>query len=367
LLGLGAQFGPQLALEGRLGAGETLVDPELGIGGGRGAAAGLLQQQHVQLAGDPPGDLGLDRGEVFGSEFMPAGPQILGGRRVGDPHVDPQHPGAAALRAAGDDIFKAPFGLARKVAQDPALVGDRLERQPAAVAQQVGDEVVGEGFHQILLLGIARQIAQRCHRDADARQQTRPGQPRRPRGGYRELLPSSCSVGRAAVSDAIPRAKPRTLGHAAARIVLGDTARARQLVGERLGLGIGGNPELALEGLGAALILAQRLAAAPGARIGAHQSTLAKLRKRVERHQPAAGLDGGIGLAGGILRGGQPLQDVANQGERAVALGRQPFLKGLRIDVKIGQEFATVQIGRSLQLGSVLRALRLASALNSVA
>ena len=43
LLGLGAQFGPQLALEGVLGAGQALVDPELGIGGGGGTAAGLLQ------------------------------------------------------------------------------------------------------------------------------------------------------------------------------------------------------------------------------------------------------------------------------------------------------------------------------------
>jgi hypothetical protein len=133
-------------------------------------------------------------------------------------------------------------------------------------------------------------------------------------------------------------------------------------VSQRLGLGIGGNPEFALEGLGAALILAQRLAAPPGTRIGAHQRTLAKLGERVERHQPAAGLDGGIALAGGILRGGQPLQDVANQCQGAVALGRQPFLKGLRIDVKIGQEFAAVQIGRRLQLGSVLRARQLLKA-----
>jgi hypothetical protein len=179
LLGLGAQFGPQLPLEGRVRAGQTLIDPELGIGGDRGAAAGLLQEQHVQLAGDPPGDLGLDRGEVFGSEFMPTGPQIFGGCRVGDPHVDPQHPGAAALGAAGDHVFEASLGPAGEVAQDPPLVGDRLERQPAAVAQQVGDQVVGEGFHQILLLGIARQIAQRRHRHADARQQAGPCQPRR--------------------------------------------------------------------------------------------------------------------------------------------------------------------------------------------
>ncbi len=168
--------------------------------------------------------------------------------------------------------------------------------------------------------------------------------------------PRAGALGGAARRGAVAVVGPGTLGRTAARVGLGDTARARHLVGQRLGLGIGGNPELALEGLGAALILTQRLAAPPGARIGAHQSALAKLGERVERHQPAAGLDGGIALAGGILRRGQPLQDVANQGERAVALGRQPFLKGLRIDVKIGQEFAAVQIGRSLQLGSVLRA-----------
>ena len=136
-------------------------------------------------------------------------------------------------------------------------------------------------------------------------------------------------MGSEAVAPTKPRAEPGTLGHAAARIGLCGSARARHLAGERLGLVIGGDPELALQGLGAALVLAQRLAAAPGARIGAHQGALTKLGERVERHQPAAGLDRGIGLAGGILRGGQPLQDVANQGKRAVALGRQPFLKGL--------------------------------------
>ena len=71
--------------------------------------------------------------------------------------------------------------------------------------------------------------------------------------------------------------------------------------------------------------------------------------------QPAAGLDGGIGFAGGILRRGQALQDLTNQRQRAVALGRQPFLKGLRVDIEIGQKLAAVQLSRRLQLGLLRR------------
>jgi hypothetical protein len=65
-------------------------------------------------------------------------------------------------------------------------------------------------------------------------------------------------------------------------------------------------------------------------------------------------LNGRIVLPGVILLCGQPVQHVANNGERAVALRRQPFLKGLRVDVKIGEEFATVQVSRPLQLGPLL-------------
>src|SRR6516164_7360568 len=68
----------------------------------------------------------------------------------------------------------------------------------------------------------------------------------------------SGAAGSQAVGQAKPpAAKPATLGRATARLALGGAAGARHLVGQRLGLGIGGNPELALEGLGAALVLAQ--------------------------------------------------------------------------------------------------------------
>ena len=52
----------------------------------------------------------------------------------------------------------------------------------------------------------------------------------------------------------------------------------------------------------------------------------------------------------GTLRGGQALQDIADQRHGAVALSRQPILKGLRIDIEIGQKLAAVQIRRRLQL-----------------
>src|SRR5205814_8222135 len=39
----------------------------------------------------------------------------------------------------------------------------------------------------------------------------------------------------------------------------------------------------------------------------------------------------------------------------AAALCRQPFMKGLRVDVEICKEFTPIQIGRRLQLGPVRR------------
>jgi hypothetical protein len=90
-------------------------------------------------------------------------------------------------------------------------------------------------------------------------------------------------------------------------------------------------------------------------RIGAYQRALSELGERVERYQPAPGLDGGLMLARRILCCRQPLQDIADHGERPVALGREPLLKWLGIDVEIGEKFATVQLGRRLQVRALLR------------
>ena len=59
-------------------------------------------------------------------------------------------------------------------------------------------------------------------------------------------------------------------------------------------------------------------------------------------------------LSGSVVRRGQTVQDIANNGERAVPLGGQPFLKRFGIDVEVGQEFAPIETGRRLQLRSPL-------------
>ena len=79
------------------------------------------------------------------------------------------------------------------------------------------------------------------------------------------------------------------------------------------------------------------------------------LGERIECHQSVPGLDSGFKLARGILLRGQPVQDIANDGERAVALRREPFLKGFRIEVEFGQKLATIGISRSLQVAPVRR------------
>src|SRR5262245_33183969 len=48
------------------------------------------------------------------------------------------------------------------------------------------------------------------------------------------------------------------------------------------------------------------------------------------------------------------MQDIANDGEGAVPLGRQPFLKWLRVDIEIRQKLTAIEARRRLQLGSPL-------------
>jgi hypothetical protein len=66
-------------------------------------------------------------------------------------------------------------------------------------------------------------------------------------------------------------------------------------------------------------------------------------------------LDSGFELVRVILLRNQSVQDIANDGERAVALRREPFLKGLRVEVQIGQKLATVGVNCGLQFGPVRR------------
>ena len=83
-------------------------------------------------------------------------------------------PGRAALGAAGDNVVVSALGRPAAVARRAALVSQRLQREPAPVPKKIGNEVVGKGFHQILLVGIAGQVAHRRDGHGNVRQQTGP-------------------------------------------------------------------------------------------------------------------------------------------------------------------------------------------------
>src|SRR5215471_18809868 len=80
----------------------------------------------MKFAGNPPGDPRLNRSKVIRLEFVPAGPEIFGGGRVGDPHVHTQKPRRAALRAPGDDVIEPAFGRASAIAQRGSFVFQRF-------------------------------------------------------------------------------------------------------------------------------------------------------------------------------------------------------------------------------------------------
>ena len=135
----------------------------------------------MDLAGDLPGDPGLDRPQLFGIELVTSRPAVFRGRRVGDLDVDAQGAGPAALGAAGDEysISASPARPASRSAWRSIRARPPPAPAPAgAMAQQIGHEVFGERLHQILLLGVPGQIAHRRHGDGDARQQARPAHPR---------------------------------------------------------------------------------------------------------------------------------------------------------------------------------------------
>ena len=117
----------------------------------------------MEFSRNPSGDPRLDRSEVLGLEFVPARPKELRGCRIRYSHIHPQQAGRAGLGAAGDDVIIAAFGYPVAVVRRITIVSQRLQGKPASVPKQVGDEVVGKGLHQILLVGIAGQVAHWCN------------------------------------------------------------------------------------------------------------------------------------------------------------------------------------------------------------
>ena len=124
----------------------------------------MLQDEEMKLAGDLPRNVGLYRPKFVRIKLISAGPTIFGCRSVGNLHIDAEHRRAAPLSAPGYDIFY--FWIARPRRDiDPRLVCDEREGHPATAAHKIGDQIVGKGFHHILLTLVAGQIAQR--RDAN--------------------------------------------------------------------------------------------------------------------------------------------------------------------------------------------------------
>ena len=178
-LRLGGHFGRDPTLDRSRRPGKTLIDPELATGCRHGTAARLLQDEEVKLSRDLPGNLGLDRFEVFRIKLIPIRPAIFRGHRVADLHVDPERRRDRCVGRFRSRHIRFPDCLAVPDHRTAACSsGDPGERQPAAVAKEIGDEIVGKRFHQVLLIGIAGQVAHRRDSHCNIRQHTRPLQPR---------------------------------------------------------------------------------------------------------------------------------------------------------------------------------------------
>jgi hypothetical protein len=306
----------------------------------------------VKLSRDLAGNLGLDRFEIFRIKLVPVRPAVFRRHRVGDLHVHPERRRAAALSASGNDVLDFWIAYPRRDVERPPLLCDPRERQPAAVAQEIGDEIVSKGFNQILLAVVTCQITQRSDSHCNIRQHTRPFWPRFI--GDRRQVPD-CGLGRKSGKDVRQsgRVTIRHLGRAAGSGALTGRARTRYLVGERLGFGVRSDSKFALQDFGAGAVLPQRFRPPPRMRIGADQGALTNLRKRVEGRQSTRRLDRRIMLARLVLQCRQALQDAANKVERAIPLGCEPFLEGLGVDHEVSQKFAAIQLRSREQLGTV--------------
>lgn len=122
-------------------------------------------------------------------------------------------------------------------------------------------------------------------------------------------------------------------------------SRARDIIRQRLSLGIGRDAEFTFQDFGAGPVLPQRFRPPPGTRVGANQRALPNFRERVKTCETTRRLNRRIVLTCLVLQGGQALQDSADKIERAVSFRREPFLERLGIDYEIGEKFAPVQFG----------------------
>jgi len=129
----------------------------------------------MQFTRNPANDLRLDRSGFLGNELVAASPEVLGGGRIGDPNIDPQHPWIAALGAAGYEICDI---SARLLGEAGWLARHALQYEPMTLARKVSDEVIGESVQTSFLISVAGQIAEWRDPYGQRRQQTMPWQRR---------------------------------------------------------------------------------------------------------------------------------------------------------------------------------------------
>jgi hypothetical protein len=114
---------------------------------------------------------------------------------------------------------------------------------------------------------------------------------------------------------------------------------------ELAGLGLGLDPELALEGGEALLVLAEGAPAAAEAEVEAHKGAVDGLLGGVEGEEAKAGLEGGLESAGVALEGEEAGEGLLGELAEALALGEEPLLEGGGGDAEAGEEVAAVEGG----------------------
>ena len=120
---------------------------------------------------------------------------------------------------------------------------------------------------------------------------------------------------------------------------------------ELLGFGLGLRAQLALHDRDAMLVLPERRAPPPQARVEAHEAPMHGLLQWVEREQPQGRLHRRLGRSGLALVGEDLREPLHRQLPEPLPLRRQPLFKRRLVDGQAGQQISPVQHRRPLERG----------------
>ena len=134
--------------------------------------AGLLggRQPDLERRHDLERDLVLDGEDVGELAVVAVGPEMPAGRRVDQLGGD-AHPLAGAPHAALEHMADAQLPADHPEIDRLALVGEARvagDDQQARHLAQIGDDVLADAVGEVLLLGVARHVVERQHRDRRA-------------------------------------------------------------------------------------------------------------------------------------------------------------------------------------------------------